>query len=299
MNARKPDLFPAEPARGWLPWGALAPVLALVFVVATALAGDALISPFVKLDANASPADATALMAFLLVPFGLLLAVVLLWVRYVERRPLAAIGLAGERKLRTFAIGGLVGVASILGIAFTILVSGGFSATAVAPAFQSGHALLVIVLLLPCFAVQASVEEVVFRGWLLSVVAKKWGVVAGVIVSSAVFGLLHFSPGQPALVTLSNGLFAVFCCCWVLKTRNILGVMGWHVGWNWLLAVGFDLPLTGLDVGIPALLVRLEPAGPAWLTGGAQGPEGSIATVAYFVAAIGWLGVMIAKKSRG
>jgi hypothetical protein len=144
------------------------------------------------------------------------------------------------------------------------------------------------------------VEELLFRGWLLSVVSKKFNVVTGVIVSSALFGLLHFSPGQPWLVTLRNSLFAIFCCCWVLKTRNVFGVMGWHVGWNWLLAVGFNLPLTGLDVGIPALLVKLVPSGPSWLTGGEQGPEGSVVTIVYFTIGIAALGFLLNRKwTRG
>jgi hypothetical protein len=49
------------------------------------------------------------------------------------------------------------------------------------------------------------------------------------------------------------------------------------------------LPLTGIDVGIPALLVDLEPSGPTWLTGGAEGPEGSVLCLAVFSVATAWL----------
>ena len=44
---------------------------------------------------------------------------------------------------------------------------------------------------------------------------------------------------------------------------------------NGLLEVGFGLPLTGLDGGIPSMLVELKPTGAPWLTGAPQGPEGS------------------------
>lgn len=289
MPLKSFDVYSSAPHRGWLPWGALAPVLGLLFVVLTALSGDFLIAPVVTLDARGNPVDAVGLMAFTLVPFGLLLLVLLLWVKLVERRPLATIGITGAHPLRTFFRGYAVGVSSLLGIVVIIWAAGGFDATTFVGAWKSWPALLSIALLIPCFALQSSVEELVFRGWLLSVVAKKFNVVLGVVLSSALFGLLHFSPGQHWLVTLSNTLFGVFCCCWVLKSRSVFGVMGWHSGWNWLLAVGFNLPLTGLNVGIPALLVDLEPAGPNWLTGGPQGPEGSIVTVLYFIVAIAWL----------
>ena len=120
-----------------------------------------------------------------------------------------------------------------------------------------------IVLLLFTFALQSSVEELLFRGWLLSVLAKKFNVPVAVVVSSALFSLLHFSPRDHWLASVGTFLFALFACAWVLRTRSVLGIMGWHAGWNWLLAIGFGLPLTGLDVGIPALLVDLQPVGPS------------------------------------
>ena len=42
----------------------------------------------------------------------------------------------------------------------------------------------------------------------------------------------------------ARSCLALFACAWVLRARNVLGIMGWHAGWNWLLAVGFGLPLT-------------------------------------------------------
>jgi hypothetical protein len=149
--------------------------------------------------------------------------------------------------------------------------------------------LLAIALLLLGFGLQSSVEELLFRGWLLSVLAKKFNVLVAVIVSSALFALLHFTPGEPWLVSVCDFAFGVFACAWALRTGSIVGVMGWHAGWNWLLAAGFGLPLTGIDVGIPALVVDLEPSGPAWLTGGAEGPEGSVLCLAVFSVATAWL----------
>ena len=65
--------------------------------------------------------------------------------------------------------------------------------------------------------------------------------------------------------------------------------MGWHAAWNWLLAVGFEVPITGLDVQVPALLVKLSPVGSDALTGGAEGPEGSFLCTLFLAAASAWL----------
>lgn len=109
------------------------------------------------------------------------------------------------------------------------------------------------------------------------------------VLSSLVFTLLHFGRRDPWLNTVNNALFALFAATLAVTTNRIWDVMGWHSGWNWLLAVGFEQPVTGLDTHMPALLVALEPRGPAWLTGGTQGPEGSVMCTVFFVNAIAWM----------
>ncbi len=292
------DIYSPVVAKGWLPWGALAPVLGLFVVVVTAVAGDALLELFVALDAKGNPVDATGLIGFTLVPFGMLLSLLLFWVCLVERRPLASIGLTGDHKVLVFLRGHAIGWVSMLGIVLIILFAGGYSASGFGRAWASPSAVTSIALLLFSLALQSSAEEILFRGWLLSIMSKKFNVVIGVLVSSALFALLHFSRGQHWLVTLSNLLFGVFCCCWALRSQSILGVMGWHSGWNWLLAVGFGLPLSGIDVKIPSLLIDLKPIGANWLTGGPQGPEASIVCITYFAAASLWLVASARRRSR-
>src|SRR6186713_3250035 len=99
---RSQDVYPAAPARGWIPWGALAPFLLLAFVIATALLGDGLIAKFVNLSPEGNPLDPTALVAFTLVPFAFLLLVLLAWVRFVERRSIESIGIRGDHMVRDF-----------------------------------------------------------------------------------------------------------------------------------------------------------------------------------------------------
>jgi uncharacterized protein len=282
-------LYPDDAGARWIPWGALAPVLCVAMVIASQIAGYILLKRFIPLSDKGDPVSAYGLMAFALIPFGFLLALLLGWVRWVERRGLASIGVAGRERVRRFLLGHAVGVASMLLIVASIWLAGGFKLTAPATAWSSAEALLAVALLLPCLALQSSVEELLFRGWLLSVLTRKFNLLAGVALSSALFGLMHYSPGQHLLASISNVLFGVFACCWVIKSRSVIGVMGWHAGWNWMLAVGFGLPLSGLDAGIPSLLATLATTDAHWLNGGAQGPEASIICVGYFVAASAWL----------
>jgi len=163
---------------------------------------------------------------------------------------------------------------------------GGLTASGYAPAFASVSSLASIALLLMGFVVQSGTEELLFRGWMLSAVAAKFGTPAGIVVSSLVFTFLHFDSTAPVLFFVNVFLFAVFACAWALRTGNIWGVMGWHAGWNWLLGVVFGLRVTGLDTHMPALLVNLAQSGPIFLTGGAQGCEGSVVCTAVLLGGI-------------
>ncbi len=282
-------IYSPEPAKGWLPWGAFAPFLCVLLVAVPAVLVGLVLEHFQLEDAKGDPLGLSGLFALLIFHFVALGLVVFAWVLLVERRPLATIGLAGPRKARKFLLGLWIGMATVSSVVVAIWAAGGLEAEGFGPALSSPGALLSIGLLLICFAVQSSVEEIVFRGWLLSAVAGKFNVPIAVGLNAIVFAFLHYSPHQPVLVIVSSLLFAVFACCWALKTRNIWGVMGWHAGWNWLLATGFELPVTGLDAKQPALLVKLIAHGPDYLTGGAQGPEGSFLCSVFFVGGIAFL----------
>lgn len=270
------SLFVAPPSGSRLPWGLLAPVLGILFVVVSSLPIEMAMDQAALVDADENPRDAMALALFLLGPFSLLGLLVLGWTRWIERRPAASIGLTPGVGPRTFLRGYGIGLAMACTVVAAIWLAGGYASGDFAPAFASPRALARMGLLLVCFAIQSSVEEVLFRGWMLSVITRKFNPTVAVILSTAVFALLHAIHRQPAPVAAGILLFSTFTCAWALSSRNIWGAMGWHSAWNWLLCVGFGVPITGVDAHLPALLVALRPVGPAWMTGGADGPEGSV-----------------------
>jgi membrane protease YdiL (CAAX protease family) len=181
-------------------------------------------------------------------------------------------------------------------IVTSIALSGGYRVADLAPAFASPAALGWIALLLAGFTVQASIEEFVFRGWLFSTIMRRWNITAAFILSSAAFTFLHFSPRTSLLMLAMTFIFAIFACAWVRRSNSIWGVMGWHTGWNWFGGTGFDVPITGLESGLPALVVKLVPVGPAWLNGAGEGPEGSVFALALLTVAS--LSLMLLARSR-
>jgi membrane protease YdiL (CAAX protease family) len=280
-------LYSQGTVRGWLPWGLLVPVLAFAFMAVPSVGMGMLLDHF-KLLNERGPVGVAGAMALLLSSFPLIALVTWAWVRGVEKRTLDTIGLVRPGAARRFVQGHLLGGGSVLLAVGLIAAFGGYSASGVLPALASVGALGGVLLLLFGFAVQSSVEEIVFRGWMLSGIARKLNVPIAVLLTSLLFGLLHHSPDNP-LAFVGTFMFSVFACCWALRAGHVWGVMGWHSGWNWLLCTGFELPLSGTNPIEPALITRLVDQGPLLLTGGAYGPEASGVTIVMLAAASGAL----------
>ena len=289
-------IFTDEPARGWLVPSLAAPFLCVFILVVSMLPGDLGLAYFGFTEPLGPPRGPLGFF-LMLVSFSALGLAVAGWVRWVEKRSLASVGLCGEGGLGKFLIGLAVGIGMMGAIVAAIALAGGYRVADLAPAFASPAAVGWIFLLLAGFGVQASVEEFVFRGWLFSTVMRRWNMTAAFILSSAAFTFVHFSPRITLPEVGMTFLFAIFACAWVRRSNSIWGVMGWHVGWNWFAGAGFGVPITGLDTGLPALVVKMVPVGPGWLNGAGEGPEGSVFTLVLLAGATLWL--LLAKSPRG
>ncbi len=272
-------IFSDETPKGWLPPSIAAPFICIFLFAISMTPGDLGLEHLGLTDAQGSPRGPLA-FCLLLASFLAVGLAVFGWVRWVEKRSLASVGLRGEQRLKKFLIGLAVGIAMMGAIVTAIALSGGYRVADLAPAFASPAGLGWIALLLVGFTVQASVEEFAFRGWLFSTVMRRCNTTAAFILTSAAFTFLHFSPRTPLLMLAVTFVFSIFACAWVHRSNSLWGVMGWHTGWNWFGGTGFDVPITGLESGLPALVVKLLPVGPAYLNGAGEGPEGSVFTVA-------------------
>jgi len=90
------------------------------------------------------------------------------------------------------------------------------------------HAFVMTVLLAPVL------EEIVFRGLLFTRMAAKWGITTGVIVSSLLFGILHFEFLVGAFV------IGVVVCVIYVRSKTLLIPMAIHGVYNlliWLITV--------------------------------------------------------------
>ena len=237
--------------------------------------------------------------------FAVAACIFIIWIKAFERRTLASVGLGldsgwKQRYLRGFAFGLLMATSVVLGIRLL----GGYSIEA--EIALTAADLLPIALLLFAFVLQAGTEEFIFRGWVMGRIAERYGLWAGVIGNSLIFTLLHVDVDNSAalgfkgvaIFTSTTMLFAVFLSLLVIRERSIWGAAGWHASWNWMFITCFGLPTTGIDLGLAPLLADYMPSpdAPFWLTGGTDGPEGSVLTPIILVVGTLVLAWMLRRK---
>ncbi|MFA6167746.1 MAG: type II CAAX endopeptidase family protein [Gemmatimonadaceae bacterium] len=130
----------------------------------------------------------------------------------------------------------------------------------------------------------ALTEELALRGYAFTLLRRAWGVTTAVLLTSVAFGLLHlFNPGVTAQSVVLVSLAGVFLALVRLAFDSLWAAWLAHLGYNFVQLAVLHTPVSGLAV--PQPYYRTISNGPAWLTGGAWGPEAGAA------AAFGMLGV--------
>jgi len=234
-----------------VPWGIGDLVLFIVFaVVATFVIGLLVVGAFVAFGVKITALEQAgrdqalvSIVAQVIIDFALL-GYLALQIRLKFREPFWQT--IGWRKLdsgiipRSFAYAGLV----FAGVVISFLVDaasnlhppkGNLPIDAIYQDRLSAFLfLLMAVLLAPL------VEETIFRGYIYPAIAKSWGVVVSVLITGALFGLLHgFQLGgalwQIALLVIVGIIFT-----WIRATaRTVMASYCMHVGYNSFLFVGF------------------------------------------------------------
>jgi uncharacterized protein len=224
---------------------------------------------------EAGPLQAGAVEALFLIssfaPGALLLW---LWLRLFEGRPFRSLGFTRPGALRS-ALGGFALGAGLFALLIAAQAALGFVRLADPGRPVVWAALGGVLVVLVGWLVQGSVEELMLRGWVFQSVGARTPPWVAVLVSSLLFALLHgINPGITPLALLNLTLFGVFAALFVLAEGSLWGVCGLHAAWNWAQGNLFDQAVSGGETAISLLDLERAP-GPAWLTGGDFGPEGS------------------------
>lgn len=202
----------------------------------------------------------------------------------VERRSVADYGLRGGGAGGKFFAQGVVwGLAEISALILAIAAFHGFSFGNLA--LHGGELVKYTILWAMVFLLMGFFEEFTFRGYLQHAFQQGMGFWPAAILASAIFGGLHLhNVGEDWAGALMAGLFGILACLTLRRTGSIWLAIGMHAGYDFGETFLYSVP----DSGIPPSHGLLNSAlhGPAWLTGGAVGPEGSVFALIMLVVAI-------------
>lgn len=192
----------------------------------------------------------------------------------LERRPFAEYGLPWRGAFAlNFWVGFLLGLAEASVLIALILVLGGYSFGAFA---LRGPAIVRLALAhLALFIFVGLYEEFLFRGYAQVNLSKLLGFWPAAFVLSLGFGLVHlYNQGEDWVGAMSVALVGLLFAFALRRSGNLWYAVGLHAGFDWAESYLYSVPDSGGMVG--GHLSNAVLHGPAWLTGGSVGPEGSV-----------------------
>lgn len=198
--------------------------------------------------------------------------------RVLEDLPFRSLGASFRNGwLRDFALGSIVGAATLLLAAFVINVLGGFQFTLNYSASASAI-LTTLITTFVIFFLGAAAEEALFRGYMLQTFLRSHKILIAALPSALLFGYVHLNnPNIAAGWTFINtALAGVWLAVAYLKTRSLWFPTGVHWAWNWTTASVLGMPVSGITTIAREPVFEFTESGADWLTGGAYGIEGGV-----------------------
>jgi membrane protease YdiL (CAAX protease family) len=224
-------------------------------------------------------------LAYLLVSVLVAYFVYRSYVRLVEKRAVSELSGAGASK--ELGIGALVGLGLIAVIVGVLWVLGYYR-------IVGTNAFTVVFVLVANDGAGAFVEEIILRGIVFRITEERLGTWVALAISVVLFALLHLtSSGATVTSTIAVGVEAgVLLSAAYVLTRRLWLAIGIHFGWDFSQDAIF-----GVGQGAKGL-VGGDLSGPALLSGGSAGIEGSVVALVLCVGVGAYLLVRAGRRGN-
>jgi len=270
------------------PWvedsGRLRVAWRLVIFILLSVACVYLVTAIAAADVRSGGAPARAVLEPLVLPVALLLAHGVM-LRWVDPRPWTFVGLGiGDAGPKAVGFGALLGAATIAVPTAVLLMAGQY---VLVPATQG--AWLAATVRTSAFLLPAALwEELFFRGYPFAALQESAGWKWALAGTAFTFGLAHAqnvgATAESVVIVIVAGYFLGLLR---IVTGSLYATWAAHFMWNWVMACGFHVAVSGNPFARPDY--ALVPRGADWLTGGAWGPEGGFAAALALFAVVFYL----------
>lgn len=218
----------------------------------------------------------------------------------IEGRTIADYGLPWRSMFRAqFWQGAVLGFASITGLLVVMRIAGVFYFGGIA--LHGVEVWKWATVYAFVFILVALREEFRARGYGLFTLSAGIGFWPAALLSSAFFGYSHRgNSGEDWIGLFNAGVFGLLACFLLRRTGNLWMPIGVHMAFDWGETYFYGVADSGQV--LPGHLLNSSSSGPAWLSGGTVGPEGSILctlilVVVWMICAV-WLRVVNYPKSE-
>jgi CAAX amino terminal protease family protein len=203
--------------------------------------------------------------------------ILLFFVKYFEKTTFEYFGFSKENNLEAIKVGTGLSIFSIVGVVAILLMSNNISLS-LSKDLKIGIIIILAILVL----MQGFLEEVVFRGYLMTRLAAKKGKWIAILLSSIFYLVFRMSNPTTSKIDLLNiFLISVVMSLLYWYFDNVLVIAIFHAFWNCISGLVFGFNLSGIKLSDSIFTVAAI-SDKQILIGGSYGIEGSIIATVFF-----------------
>ena len=203
--------------------------------------------------------------------------ILLFFVKYFEKTTFEYFGFSKENNLEAIKVGAGLAIFSIVGVVAILLMSNNISLS-----LSKDLKICIIIILAILVLMQGFLEEVVFRGYLMTRLAAKKGKWIAILLSSLFYLVFRMSNPTTSKIDLLNiFLISVVMSLLYWYFDNVLVIAIFHAFWNCISGLVFGFNLSGIKLSDSIFTVEAI-SDKQILIGGSYGIEGSIITPVFF-----------------
>ena len=203
--------------------------------------------------------------------------ILLFFVKYFEKTTFEYFGFSKENNLEAIKVGAGLAIFSIVGVVAILLMSNNISLS-LSKDLKIGIIIILAILVL----MQGFLEEVVFRGYLMTRLAAKKGKWIAILLSSIFYLVFRMSNPTTSKIDLLNiFLISVVMSLLYWYFDNVLVIAIFHAFWNCISGLIFGFNLSGIKLSDSIFTVAAI-SDKQILIGGSYGIEGSIIATVFF-----------------
>ena len=203
--------------------------------------------------------------------------ILLFFVKYFEKTTFEYFGFSKENNLEAIKVGTGLAIFSIVGVVAILLMSNNISLS-LSKDLKIGIIIMLVILVI----MQGFLEEIVFRGYLMTRLAAKKGKWIAILLSSIFYIVFRMSNPTTSKIDLLNiFLISVVMSLLYWYFDNVLVIAIFHAFWNCISGLVFGFNLSGIKLSDSIFTVAAI-SDKQILIGGSYGIEGSIIATVFF-----------------